>query len=73
MKLTIDGYPATLDVPEDCHVVDVVLVARVVRNDDARHDHVTLGGTDHTGGLVRDMILEHGQFACDMADELTEE
>lgn len=62
MRFTIDGYPATLHVPDGTHVVDVVLVARVVAKDNPQQDSVIVGGTDHTGSLVRDLILEHGQF-----------
>ena len=69
MRVTIDGIPATLEVPDGAHVVDVVLVARIVADENPRLDSVILGGTDHTGSLVRELILEHGQFIpteCDV-------
>ena len=73
MRVTIDGIPATLELPAGYRVADAVIICRIVADGNPRDDTLIMGVTDHTGGLVRDMILEHGQFACDMADELTEE
>lgn len=67
MRLTIDGIPATLDLPPGYRVADVVLVARVTSDTDPKDDHVTLGTTDHTGNLIVDMLLEVAPFATDHA------
>lgn len=68
MRLTIDGMPATIHIPDDHHIADAVIVARVIRTGHPRQDFVSVGSTDHTGSMVEDMLLTIGQCASLMED-----
>lgn len=65
MRVTIDGYPATIDIPPGHHLLDAVIVARVVEDADPREDHLIIGATDHTSNMVRHTIIEHTEYAAD--------
>ena len=68
MRVTIDGIPATLEVPEGYRVADAVIICRIVADGNPRDDTLVMGVTDHTGGLIADMLLEAAPFAPDTAD-----
>lgn len=68
MRVTIDGIPATLEVPDGYRVADAVIICRIVADGNPRDDTLIMGVTDHTGGLIADMLLEAAPFAPDTAD-----
>ena len=68
MRVTIDGIPATLEVPDGYRVADAVIICRIVADGNPRDDTLVMGVTDHTGGLIADMLLEAAPFAPDTAD-----
>ena len=68
MRVTIDGIPATLELPDGYRVADAVIICRIVADDNPRDDTLIMGVTDHTGGLIAEMLLEAAPFAPDTAD-----
>lgn len=68
MRVTIDGIPATLELPDGYRVADAVIICRIVADGNPRDDTLVMGVTDHTGGLIADMLLEAAPFAPDTAD-----
>lgn len=63
MQVTIDGYPATLNIPAGHHLLDAVILARIVPDNDPQDDSVVIGSTDHTGRIVRTAIIDAAYMA----------